>query len=271
MSTSIPRSQARRAALVKSAKATATQDAYMAGFCKAAEALGVDPVALCKQATPALTEQLIAKLDPDYIGRGSAAYLKLVDPANVGAAAGIAGGAGLLGDALLPGEGKSKKRRIASGVAGAGLLGGGAYLASNDKARNAVRKAVLGTLGRAVEPFRKKMAEDRGATRRAFLKAAADHSFGNRVSEWAGFAANPEILATLGGALTLPAGGVGAIPAAAAGGVGRIVGPLLALVKKQRSLADQRAYDSSSHVLKNLLLPGAGSYNMFKRLGHADK
>ena len=219
---------------------------------------------------PAFTEQLIAKLDPDYVGRGSAAYLKMVDPANVGAAAGIAGGAGLLGDALLPGN-KSKKRRIASGVAGAGLLGGGAYLAANDKARNAVRKAILGTLGRAAEPFRKKMAEDRGAARRAFLKAAADHSFGNRVSEWAGFGANPEILAALGGALTLPVGGVGAIPAAVAGGVGRIAGPLLALVKKQRSLADQRAYDSSSHILQNLLMPGAGSYNMFKRLGHADK
>jgi hypothetical protein len=241
-------SQARRAALTKAA----------------AEAAQV------KQAAPSLTEQLIARLDPDYVGRGSAAYLKLVDPANVGAAAGIAGGAGLLGDALLPGD-KSKKRRIASGVAGAGLLGGGAYLAANDKARNAVRKAILGTLGRVAEPFRTKMAEDRGASRRAFLKAAADHSFGNRVSEWAGFAANPEILGTLGGALTLPVGGIGAIPAAAAGGIGRIVGPLLALIKKQRSLADQRAYDSSSHVLKNLLLPGAGSYNMFKRLGHADK
>lgn len=234
------RSQARRAALTKAAQ------------------------------VPAITEQLIARLDPDYIGRGSAAYLKMVDPANVGAAAGIAGGAGLLGDALLPGA-KSKKRRIASGVAGAGLLGGGAYLAANDKARNAFRKAILGTLGRAAEPFRKKMAEDRCASRRAILKAAADHSFGNRVSEWAGFAANPEILAALGGALTLPAGGLGAIPAAAVGGVGRVVGPLLALIKKQRSLADQRAYDSDSHVLQNLLMPGAGSYNMLKRLGHADR
>lgn len=259
------RSQARRAALTKAAEAT-----FARGFRKAAEIADVDHVALCKQAAPGLTEQLIATLDPDYVGRGSATYLKLVDPANVGAAAGIAGGAGLLGDALLPGENKSKKRRIASGVAGAGLLGGGAYLAANDTARNAVRRAVLSTLGRVVEPFRKKMAEDRGASRRALLKAAADHSFGNRVSEWAGFLANPEILATLGGALTLPAGGVGIIPAAVAGGVGRVVGPLLALIKKQRSRADQQAYDSSSHVLKNLLLPGAGSYNMFKRLGHAD-
>ena len=242
------RSQARRATLTKAA----------------AELAGVDPGALCKQAAPALSEELIQRLDPHYLARGAAAYLKAVDPANVGAAAGIAGGAGLLGDAVLPGKGKSKTRRIASGVAGAGLLGGGAYLASNENARNAVRKAVLGTLGRAVEPFRTKMAEDRSMARRAFMKAAADHSFGNLASEVVGHTGgNAAILGTLG----LAAGPVGSLAGVMAGGLGVPLGGLLALIKRRRTAAEQVAYDSSSHILKNLLVPGAGSYNMWKRIG----
>jgi len=264
MSTHVRRSIDRRAALTKAAAVDPAHAAFAAGFSKGAEALGVDPVALYKQAAPALSEELIQRLDPHYLARGTAAYLKAVDPANIGAAAGIAGGAGLLGDAVLPGKGKSKTRRIVSGVAGAGLLGGGAYLASNENARNAVRKAVLGTLGRAVEPFRTKMAEDRSTARRAFMKAAADHSFGNLASEVIGHTGgNAAILGTLG----LAAGPVGSLAGATAGGLGTPLGGLLALIKRRRTAAEQVAYDSNSHILKNLLVPGAGSYNMWKRIG----
>ena len=53
--TSEIRSQARRAALAKAAAAQPTQEelAFAAGFCKAAEAMGVDPDALYKEALPA--------------------------------------------------------------------------------------------------------------------------------------------------------------------------------------------------------------------------
>lgn len=264
MSTHVHRSIDRRAALTKAAAVDPAKAAFAAGFSRGAEALGVDPGTLCKQAAPALSEELIQRLDPHYLARGTAAYLKAVDPANIGAAAGIAGGAGLLGAAVLPGKGKSKIRRIASGVAGAGLLGGGAYLASNENARNAVRKAVLGTLGRAVEPFRTKMAEDRSMARRAFMKAAADHSFGNLASEVVGHTGgNAAILGTLG----LAAGPIGSLAGATAGSLGTPLGGLLALIKRRRTAAEQVAYDSSSHILKNLLVPGAGSYNMWKRIG----
>lgn len=264
MSTHVHRSIDRRAALTKAAAVDPAKAAFAAGFSRGAEALGVDPGTLCKQAAPALSEELIQRLDPHYLARGTAAYLKAVDPANIGAAAGIAGGAGLLGAAVLPGKGKSKIRRIASGVAGAGLLGGGAYLASNENARNAVRKAVLGTLGRAVEPFRTKMAEDRSMARRAFMKAAADHSFGNLASEVIGHTGgNAAVLGTLG----LAAGPVGSLAGVAAGSLGTPLGGLLALIKRRRTAAEQVAYDSSSHILKNLLVPGAGSYNMWKRIG----
>ena len=49
------RSQARRAALTKAAAAqfTPEEQAFAAGFCKAAEAMGVDPEALYKEALPA--------------------------------------------------------------------------------------------------------------------------------------------------------------------------------------------------------------------------
>lgn len=45
--TAMTRAQARRAALSKAAEATA----YAEGFCRAAEAMGVDPGQLCKQAS----------------------------------------------------------------------------------------------------------------------------------------------------------------------------------------------------------------------------
>lgn len=46
-------------------------------------------------------------------------------------------------------------------------------------------------------------------------------------------------------------------------------GGLAALFTKTRSKAEQAAYDREGHTLKNLLLPGYGTYNNFKRLGRA--
>lgn len=101
-----------------------------------------------KAAEAGLSDSIVNKIDPKYQMRGAANYLRLVDPPNVASIAGIGAGAGLIGSALLPGEGKSRAGRIAKGLAGAGLVGGGLYLANNDKARNAVREAVLGLVGR---------------------------------------------------------------------------------------------------------------------------
>lgn len=114
--------------------------------------------------------------------------------------------------------------------------------------RAIARDAILARLGRG----------------RQGVKSAADHSFGNLASEVIGHTGgNAAILGTLG----LAAGPVGVVAGTAAGGLGIPLGGLLALIKRRRTAAEQVAYDSNSHILKNLLVPGAGSYNMWKRIG----
>ena len=87
--------------------------------------------------------------DPDKIGVGMKTYIKAVDPSNIGALAGIAGGVGLMGSAVDPDKDRSVSSRAIRAAGGLGLLAGGTYLAANAKARAAFRNAVLSALGKA--------------------------------------------------------------------------------------------------------------------------
>ena len=162
------RSQARRAALAKAAEAqfTPEEQAFAAGFCKAAEVAGVDPAALYKAAAaagPKAPSKPAAKSPSSDVVHGIG-NSRLERMGTVTAPAVTA----LLGS-LLGGRGAA--RRLAGGVAGLGT-------------------GLLGNLG----------------------------------------------------------------------------GSGLAYVTPTRSGEAQLKHDSVLHVLKNLLLPGVGSYNKAKRL-----
>lgn len=190
----------------------------------------------------------------DTVG-GAYGYYRALDPANVAAAGGVLGGGKLLFDAATGANTESGTGRVAKGILGTGLMGAGIYAGMNDNARNAIRQAVfelIGKAGRAVES-------------RLGKTAADDSSTTNAISEVAGHLTAPTILGILGGlAAKHPAG---FIAGQAVGHTGSAIGGLAALLKSRRSAGAQRDYDSESHILRNLLVPGQGSYNMWKRVG----
>lgn len=57
------------------------------------------------------------------------------------------------------------------------------------------------------------------------------------------------------GAISAPASNVGAA--------------IAALITKSRTKKEQKEFDSKSHLLSSLFVPGVGSYNMWKRLGRS--
>lgn len=158
------------------------------------------------------------------------------------------------------------KTRILTGIGalGTGGAGYGVYNALQDGEKKAAEAAFIQGFCKA--------AEAAGVDPVALYKQAAgssDHSTANAVSEVAGFSV-PLLLNVLSRRSLLR----GRIPAAVAyghasrvAGLGNLGGAIAAAVKKSRTDAAQGAYDSKLHVLRNLI-PGAGSYNMFKRIGH---
>lgn len=96
-------------------------------------------------------------------------------------------------------------------------------------------------------------------------------------------------LGTLGGAVAGGAagGGKGALGGAALGGLGgmglgtaigagvgataglsgRLIAAVLAAARRRRSIKDQAGADFGNHALSNLLIPGVGDYNRYKRWG----
>ena len=110
-----------------------------------------------------------------------------------------------------------------------------------------------------------KAAEVAGVDPAALYKAADDNSFGNVAGEFLGHTGgNVALLSLLGG---LVGRGPGAMAGAAAGAIGVPLGALAALFTSRRSAADQKAWDSNSHFMRNMLLPGSASYNLWKRIG----
>lgn len=190
----------------------------------------------------------------DTVG-GAYGYYRALDPANVAAASGVLGGGKLLFDAATGANTESGKGRVAKGILGTGLMGAGIYAGMNDNARNAIRRAVFEFIGKAV----------RNGKRRLGKTAADDSSATNAISEVAGHLTAPLTLGILGGLATKHP--VGLIAGQAIGHTGSAIGVLAALLKARRSAGAQRDYDSESHILRNLLVPGQGSYNMWKRIG----
>lgn len=97
--------------------------------------------------TDALGRAIVNKL-PDE-GRGALMYHGLMDPGTLIPVLGIAGGAHQLTNVLDPDPEKSNTSRLVNGIAGLGLMAGGAYTFANDDARNAVRRAVYRLFGKA--------------------------------------------------------------------------------------------------------------------------
>ena len=88
--------------------------------------------------------------------------------------------------------------------------------------------------------------------------APEDHSRLNLVTEAAGNITVPALLALLTRDKQLTHDvAKGSMALAALG----------AMLTRKRSKMDQAIEDSESHALRNLLVPGVGSYSMFKRLG----
>lgn len=91
----------------------------------------------------------------------------------------------------------------------------------------------------------------------------------NLVGEHFGTATSILAAAALGGAATIPLGGIGAIPAGlAAAGISSLGGPLTALLTKTRDKKSQSEHDKDWH-LADWLVPGVAQYNYWKRVGRA--
>lgn len=109
-------------------------------------------LAKCAAAIPppdSVQWKILDAIDPQRVGVGTQTYINALQPANLGALAGIAGGAGLIGSAINPDKERSLTSRAVRGAGGLGLLAGGTYLASNDAAREKFTKALLSLIGKA--------------------------------------------------------------------------------------------------------------------------
>ena len=102
------------------------------------------------------------------------------------------------------------------------------------------------------------------------LKSARDWGISNDRLERAGTTTSTTAMALLGGLLGARKGVGGAIAGTAGGVAGGLLGAgggkLTGAITPLRSKADQKAYDESLHLLKNLLVPGVAKYNATKRL-----
>jgi hypothetical protein len=109
--------------------------------------------------------------------------------------------------------------------------------------RNAYHESFVQTLGRLVKSAQ---------------YVPEDHSRMNLVTEAAGGVTAPLLLALLTKDKDLTKDVTrGSLALASLG----------ALLTRKRSRMDQAMEDAESHTLRNLLVPGVGSYSMFKRLG----
>ena len=104
----------------------------------------------------------------------------------------------------------------------------------------------------------------------ALVKRARDWGIGNDHLERAGTTTSTTAMAVLGALLGARKGAGGAVAGAAGGVAGGLLGAgggkITGAVTPLRSAADQKAYDSSLHLFKNLLVPGVAKYNATKRL-----
>lgn len=126
----------------------AAEAAYIDGFCKAAEAAGVDPVALYKQAD---IRDSLWKVMPDTT-RGALVYHGLTEPGTLLPLVGTVGGMHQLAAALNPRRKASKTERALRGTVGLGLTAGGAYAMFDNDAKQAVRNALYRLVGILSKP-----------------------------------------------------------------------------------------------------------------------
>lgn len=277
--------------------AEANEAAYIEGFCKAAEAAGVDPVALYKQAF-ALGDAvgLGLKAWRGLRGAGAAAAKTVRHPQKsfsrlmeLGVNGGRQATQRPLADFVNAADTKWEgAKRFFGGLTGA---------RSRELARSGASKWDVNRMRAAEREFRKSMAAGVGvpvagtvglvggvralrggnggqpqADQGALAKAAAgssDHSTANAASEVAGFL-SPAVLGVLGHIALRrgrPDAAIAAGVSRGAAGLANLAGAVTGLAKDTRSNATQATYDSERHILKNLL-PGVGAYNMWKRVGN---